>query len=271
MNSLLLNEHPFETGEVVLNVAEGPDHGTPVVLVHGLTAAWQAWSQLIPQLTRRWHVFAVDLRGHGKSSRPQQGYRLEDYVRDLAAFLEHGMPEPAVLIGHSLGAVACLFTGAKAPGWVRQLILCEPPLFNFHHPITHVPRALEWFRFVEELGSLHSLEEVKERLHAYSPTDNEASLNALAETLYHVAPRAAAAGADDSLFRGYDLPAALRGITCPAVFLQGERSLGGTMWDEDAQTVREHLPTARIIKFPNVGHNTHLEVDTIVEQIGIRE
>ncbi|MFY9662418.1 MAG: alpha/beta fold hydrolase, partial [Terriglobales bacterium] len=73
-----LVERTFDIGEgqlaVRLNYAEGPAAGPPLVLLHGLGRRWQVFLPLIPALSMRWHIFAVDLRGHGKSSRVSRGY-----------------------------------------------------------------------------------------------------------------------------------------------------------------------------------------------------
>ncbi|MGB9203882.1 MAG: alpha/beta hydrolase, partial [Terriglobales bacterium] len=74
-----LVERTFDTGEVRLNYAEGPAHGPPLVLLHGLGRRWQVFLPVIPALSLRWHIFAPDLRGHGKSSHVARGYRGPQY------------------------------------------------------------------------------------------------------------------------------------------------------------------------------------------------
>src|SRR5437879_880800 len=101
MEGTVLSEKSFDTGEVILNYAEGPPAGPPLVLLHGTGGRWQVWEYLLPQLTPHWQVYALDLRGHGKSGRVARQYRVVDYTRDVVAFIEH-LSEPAVLIGHSL-------------------------------------------------------------------------------------------------------------------------------------------------------------------------
>jgi pimeloyl-ACP methyl ester carboxylesterase len=78
----VLTEKTFDTGEVVINYAEGPPSGPPMVLLHGSTQRWQFWQFLLPNLTSRWQVYLLDLRGHGKSGRVANQYRLVDYTRD---------------------------------------------------------------------------------------------------------------------------------------------------------------------------------------------
>jgi pimeloyl-ACP methyl ester carboxylesterase len=65
----MLFEKRYRVDEVALNYAEGPDAGPPMVLTHGLTDRWQYYLPIMPFLTMRWHVYALDFRGHGRSSR----------------------------------------------------------------------------------------------------------------------------------------------------------------------------------------------------------
>jgi pimeloyl-ACP methyl ester carboxylesterase len=95
-----------------------------LVLLHGAAANAHWWDHLAPSLAERFHVVALDFRGHGESDFP------EDLVPgafrdDLEALLEHlGAPD-AALVGHSLGAhVALGHAASGAP--TRALVLIDP-------------------------------------------------------------------------------------------------------------------------------------------------
>lgn len=119
--SIIINEQAFHTGVVTINYAEGPPSGPPLVLLHGGSARWQSFDTIIPDLAVRWHLYAPDLRGHGKSGRVQGHYRLQDYAEDIIAFLQQCLSEPVYLIGHSLGGMVALLVAAQCPDYVRQL------------------------------------------------------------------------------------------------------------------------------------------------------
>lgn len=246
-------EKTFDTGEILLNYAEGGRPGTPLVLLHGLTGRWQNWLPFLSLLSAEWHFYAVDLRGHGKSEHPASGYLLPDYVGDVAAFLSQNFSTPVILMGHSLGAVTALFTAAKVPERVRALLLLEPPLFNFHTPIQGTP-FLGYFSWVyETIKSASSYEELREQIKKSGLADANA-VQSMVDTLHCLAPETALAAVDDTIFAGSDLVQALQSLRCPALFLQGERSLGAAMWDEDADIVRIHSPRAQVIRVSGIGH-----------------
>jgi pimeloyl-ACP methyl ester carboxylesterase len=99
--------------------------GRPLVVVHGTTADHTRWAGVLPELERRFTVYAVDRRGRGGSG-DSTAYAVEREFEDVAAVVE-AIGEPVSLLGHSYGAIcaleACLLTDR-----VRRLIVYEPPI-----------------------------------------------------------------------------------------------------------------------------------------------
>jgi len=107
----MVHERLFDTGRVKLNYLDyGPPAGAPLVLLHGGAWRWQEYLSLIPHFAPRWHVYALDLRGNGRSGWVPNHYSLEDFTEDTGAFVRH-VAAPAVLMGHSIGGVIALQTG----------------------------------------------------------------------------------------------------------------------------------------------------------------
>jgi pimeloyl-ACP methyl ester carboxylesterase len=94
--------------------------GPVVALVHGFGGAASNWTLVAPRLARRCRVLVPELPGHGGSSPlPAQVETLDPYADRLVAVLD----DPAVLVGHSLGAVVALRAAARHPDAVRGLVL----------------------------------------------------------------------------------------------------------------------------------------------------
>lgn len=55
-----------------LTYAEGPDNGPALLLIHGQAVDWKNYAPVLPELSKRYHVFAVDVLGHGGSARAPQ-------------------------------------------------------------------------------------------------------------------------------------------------------------------------------------------------------
>ena len=74
------SEQKYAASTIEVNYVEGPDNGPPMVLIHGLGSRWTAWDPVIDQFAEKWHVYAIDLRGHGDSGRVPDGYGFVDYL-----------------------------------------------------------------------------------------------------------------------------------------------------------------------------------------------
>jgi len=84
----MLVEKQFDTGEVVVNYVENAHARPPLVMIHGNTGWWQDFLHVLPVFSARWHTYAVDLRGHGRSGRVRNGYQWEAFSRDCIALLK---------------------------------------------------------------------------------------------------------------------------------------------------------------------------------------
>lgn len=83
---------------------QGNDSGIPVVFLHGVTDSWHSFETVFSHLPEPIHAFALTQRGHGDSSRPQAGYRFNDFSKDLSQFMDALGIESAVIVGHSMGS-----------------------------------------------------------------------------------------------------------------------------------------------------------------------
>jgi pimeloyl-ACP methyl ester carboxylesterase len=100
--------------------------GLPLVLVHGGFSDHETnWQEVKPALEGRFSVYAVARRGRGESS-TTRGHSVDDEATDVAAVLRQ-VGEPALLLGHSYGAMCALTTATQDPAAVRKLVLYEPP------------------------------------------------------------------------------------------------------------------------------------------------
>jgi esterase len=99
--------------------------GQPLVLCPGLLTTQADLRELIELLRRDHDVVAFDLRGHGLSSAAER-YTFEAFLGDLDAMMtELGWREPAMLVGHSLGADLAVHYAAEHPEAVAELVLLD--------------------------------------------------------------------------------------------------------------------------------------------------
>jgi len=99
--------------------------GAPLILIHGLADDVTIWNSVIPALSARFRVIALDQIGFGHSDKPLLNYRVSTFVDFLDGFLTELKIERVSLIGNSLGAwVAAAFALAH-PARVDRLVLCD--------------------------------------------------------------------------------------------------------------------------------------------------
>ena len=98
-------------GGARLHVVEtGNPGGRPLVFLHGFSQSWLAWQSLMHStLADDYRLVAMDLRGHGRSDKPDIGYAESAlWAEDVAAVLRELLLEQPVLIGWSYGTIVVL-------------------------------------------------------------------------------------------------------------------------------------------------------------------
>ena len=123
-------EKRFNTGEIEINYVVGPNNGPPLVLIPGQGADWTTYRKVLPLLSEDYHVYAVDVRGHGKSDWTTGDYSFTSIGRDFTTLLENVVHEPAIISGNSSGGLIALWLAANRPYLVKGIILEDPPLFS---------------------------------------------------------------------------------------------------------------------------------------------
>ncbi|QWF84909.1 alpha/beta hydrolase [Amycolatopsis sp. CA-230715] len=125
------DEHVVDLGEVRLNYSTVGDPALPpLVLVPGQCNSWWAYEKAMPLLTEAFQVFAVDLRGQGRSTWTPGRYTIDNFGNDLVRFLDLVVGRPAIVSGHSSGGVVSAWLAAFAkPGQVRATVWEDAPIF----------------------------------------------------------------------------------------------------------------------------------------------
>jgi pimeloyl-ACP methyl ester carboxylesterase len=280
----MLHERPFDTGTLMLNVAEGPACGPPLVLLHGGSGRWQAADPLLPALAERWHIFAPDLRGHGRSGRAAWSYRVQDYADDIAALLREDVRQPAVLFGHSLGGIVALMVAAQHPELVRAVIVGDAPLTRASWQ-AQLLRERQGLRMLRDLsGGQFSFEEIVEALKPV-PLISTPNMPAtmcirdiwgedspvyawMATNLYQQDPDVLGMLLDDfeRAATGYEMETLLPAIGCPVLLLQADPECGGLLTDADVTRGVQLLAHPMCVRLTGVSHILHGErADAVLE------
>jgi pimeloyl-ACP methyl ester carboxylesterase len=248
----------------------GQDAKPSLVLVHGALDHARNWDWVARALCQHYHVYALDLRGHGNSAwAPGAAYTIAEHVLDLSALLDIISDSPIRLIGHSLGGGIVLHYAGVYPDRVRKAVSIEglgfPPDHRMHGPASE--RVRHWIENIRDLEKRHpksypSLAVAMARMKEANPRLSD-------EVARHLTLHGTNWDADGSLLWKFDNYARafppyghrisdavelLGQITCPTLFFWGLESflpVPGT--DPRWGAIRNR----RLITVPNAGHWVH--------------
>jgi hypothetical protein len=129
-------KHLADLGEIEMNYAvSGAAELPALLLIPGQTESWWGYEKAIPLLEQHFQVFAVDLRGQGRSTRTPGRYTLDNFGNDLVRFVDLVVGRPVIVSGLSSGGVLSAWLSAYAmPGQVR-LPSTRTRLCSHHRPI----------------------------------------------------------------------------------------------------------------------------------------
>lgn len=103
-------------------IGDGPD----LVMIHGLTGNLAVWHlKIVPMLWDRFRILTYDLRGHGYSDVPAQGYSADAMAGDLLELLDALDIERASVVGHSFGGDVALYFAYHHPERVDAVVAIE--------------------------------------------------------------------------------------------------------------------------------------------------
>lgn len=105
---------------------EANNNTKTLILMHGLTANAHAFDGLIAAgLSPKYRVISIDLRGRGKSDKPETGYGMAEHAQDILGILDQLGIEKAIIGGHSFGALITFYLAAHFPERVDKMILLD--------------------------------------------------------------------------------------------------------------------------------------------------
>ena len=281
-----------------VNYAEGPANGPALMLVHGQGMEWEDYASVLPELSRRYHVFAVDCFGHGESAHDQALYACSVNGDALIALAKQVAGGDYIVSGHSSGGILAAYVAANDVEHVTACVLEDPPLFRVTpeeaqenagtfawydgYIVAHsflqqdeVTAYPAWYASHSYLfglfGGLQKL--LADQTAAFcAEYPGEHATNAWVPRdwtrgMYFMDdwdPRFGDSFYDGSWMAGIDQEAILRQIKCPTVYLKALTNYGedGVLFaattDEDAARIQDTIANCETIAIKS-GHDIHVE------------
>lgn len=282
----------------VISYGEGPGNGPALLLIHGQTVAWEDYGRVLPDLSKSFHVYAVDCYGHGESSHEADLYSCKKNGEALIWFINHVIQENCYLSGHSSGGILAAWIAANAPEQIDGLVLEDPPLFRVTpEEIQEDKGAFAWYDAYTVTHSFISQQEetdfplyylkhgylltlfgglqdkIVQSAVKYRRKNPDQSIQIawiphawLRPLLYmdHYDPQFGNAFYDGSWMKDIDQAGMLKSIQCPVVYLKANTQYGkdGVLYaantDEDADKVQGFISNCERIDIKS-GHDIHFE------------
>lgn len=115
----------------LLHIATDEGEGPVVILVHGIASSSVTFERLVPRLTPKHRVVAIDILGHGQSPSPTDaGYTIEQHVEWLKRTINSlKLDAPFAIVGHSMGALLVSRYARENPAKASKVVLVSPPIY----------------------------------------------------------------------------------------------------------------------------------------------
>jgi len=254
----------------------------PLLFIHGFGASTDHWRKNIAELQTDFPVYAIDLLGFGRSSKPDWLYSGKLWQEQVGEFIEQVIGQPVVLAGNSLGGYAALCVAGNHPELVRGIILLNsagpfsnseekaetPSKPTFKQRLQQAVRSIllhPWSSFL--LFQYTRRKSMIRRTLKQVYVDQSAVTDQLVEDIYRPSCDPGAAKVFASVFkspRGDKVDELLQRLEAPLLLLWGE---GDPWMDTQARSRQFHQYYSNITEhFLNAGHCPHDEVPQQVDE-----
>ena len=231
----------------------------PIVLVHGISDDGLCWSPVAEVLSTEYDVIMVDLRGHGKSDAPDDGYDMVSMATELSGLITGlGLVNPVVL-GHSLGAMTAMILAGLTPDLPLAIILEDPPAFWSVSPPSpeEADSRIEMRMWLEDLKR-KTREDLLEVARLENPLWSEAELGPWADSKHRFSHKITQIAEHQETI-AVDFPTLLGQITCPVLLITAAPERGAILSDEDVAELQKSVPHLKEAHIPGAGHNIRRE------------
>lgn len=243
---------------------EWPGPPPNLVLLHPSSGYGRMWEWTANHLGSRFHIYALDQRGHGASGRPDGDYSAEEYAQDLYLFFREVGLDRAIIAGHSLGGRVGQVFAALHPELTQGLgLVGGPHLSNFFPTREAVISVLgSAQRMLESSTDFPSKEAALEYVRKFRSRDGEDAVRHRVEHNTHSAGAGVTVNYDKVrvalglAHMADDLAKYAAKVSCPVAILRG--SQGGELTLEQAKSMAGFWKNATVI---DVEGNYALEME----------
>ncbi len=109
---------------IQLHYVEGGS-GAPLLCLPGWPQTWYSFHTIAPELSKKFKVIIVDIRGMGSSDKPESGYDKKNMAKDIYELIQKIGLEKVSLLGHDIGGMVATSFAFNYPESIEKLILMD--------------------------------------------------------------------------------------------------------------------------------------------------
>jgi pimeloyl-ACP methyl ester carboxylesterase len=233
----------------------GDPAAPPVVLLHGGNQSCHSWDLVSLHLSDRYHVYALDQRGHGDTEWSKElDYSMEAMASDALAFLEAEDIEDPIVFGHSMGGRVTLGMLLEDPDAARAVVLVDvgPELSPAGTKVVadFVVHNIEFDDLDVFLDNVAKYDPFRSREHI-ARTVKYNLMQRVDGKYVSKADHRRTAGGPARVVRVDEFSA----VSVPILLVRGAKS--EVLLADAAQRFVDSLPNGRMVTVDDVGHNVH--------------
>ncbi|MCB0489482.1 MAG: alpha/beta hydrolase [Cyclobacteriaceae bacterium] len=241
----------LSTGVQLNYVEQGDSTGTTIIFLHGYTDSWHSFEDILPRLPKGYHLIAMSQRGHGNSSKPENGYTLKIFADDLAEFINMKKLGTCIVVGHSMGGLVAQQFAADYPNLARSIVIVSSDTWYGDNP--GIPEFLDGI--IKSTGPIdRNFAEEFQTSTLSNPIDDamlklfiDETMKVPANVWKKVAQTHLSTNLIDSLYK----------IQCPAMVICGGKDV--ICPQKDQERLANGISNATFILYHDAGHAIHWE------------
>lgn len=222
-----------------------------IVLIHGITSSSLSWIRVAPRLAAHARVIAVDLKGHGDSGQPAEGYRLADQADEVGALVRALGLRGVRLMGHSWGGAISVVIAARNELPLTRVVLEDPAVAVVRDDPARRQQTVQGYT-----GSVGlSREEAERRVRdSVAPGWTEEDIQGKIDASVKGSPTSVRAVFEAN--GAWDVSAQLAGLTVPTLMVRAEVANGGIVPEPVLEAIRGNKQI-EVVTVPGADHNIH--------------
>ena len=249
----IYEENYIHTQDIALNVAsyEKKSNNINILFVHGFLERWQSWEQTMSFLPKHYNLFAVDLRGFGRSGKTLINHKRSTWAKDISDLVNILNKERMILVGHSLGGP--IVSSVAKTNKISNVILEDP--FLGSQVVDKTGRAQRGKLVAEIIDNSKSLNEAIKELKELRPDWRNdipieiATARKFTDRFLLQVPRKF----DDD----FSIEEVYKNIPCRTILNNSNPSLGGINSPDEIKEIKKLNKLIEINDWQGSGHNIH--------------